>query len=259
MRRFWLAAILAITLNTTARAADLVVFAAASLTDALKDLAPLWEKQSGDKLQFSFAASSTLARQLDQGAPANLFMSADQKWMDWAQDRALIANASRRNLLGNALVLVMPKDSLRPVVISKSLDLASLLGSDGRIATGDPSNVPAGMYAKEALTKLGLWDIASPRIAGSDSVRSALLLVERHEAPLGIVYATDAAVAPNVAIAGVFPADSHSPIIYPCAVTKTGDTAQARKFLDFLAGPEAQAVFIKRGFTVLSAPAQPRS
>ena len=173
MRRLLCALVLAFAVQTTARAADLVVFAAASLTDALKDIAPIWEKQSGDKLQFSFAASSTLARQIEQGAPANLFISADTVWMDWSAQRNLIAADTRRNLLGNALVMVMPKDIVHPITISTSLNLAALLGADGRIATGDPGNVPAGIYAKEALTSLGLWGVAGPRIAGADSVRSA--------------------------------------------------------------------------------------
>lgn len=237
---------------SAARAADLVVFAAASLTDALKDIAPIWEKQGGSPLKFSFAASSTLARQMEQGAPANLFISADLQWMDWADQRHLVVSSTKRNLLGNTLVLVMPKDSVKPVTISSSLDLNALLGADGRIATGDPASVPAGIYARQAFTTLGLWDKVQPRIAGADSVRSALLLVSRHEAPVGIVYATDAAVDPGVAVAGVFPEDSHPPIVYPFAVATAGDTPEARKLLDFLAGPEASAVFAKRGFKLLA-------
>lgn len=248
MRRILFAAILCIALPLAAHAAEITVFAAASLTDALRDIAPIWEARGGARLRFNFAASSTLARQIEQGAPANVFASADEQWMDWSQTRNLIATDSRRTLLGNTLVLVMPKDTVKPVSISPSLDLAALLGPDGRIAVGDPSNVPAGIYAKEALTKLGLWERAQPHLASSDSVRSALLLVERHEAPLGIVYATDAAVAPGVAIAGTFPPESHSPITYPFAVVRGGDNADARAFLAFLTGPQAQAVFTKRGF-----------
>ena len=251
MRGFLVALALLFSVSA-ARAGDLVVFAAASMTDALKDIAPIWEKQGGSPLKFSFAASSTLARQMEQGAPANLFISADLQWMDWADRRHLVASATRRNLLGNTLVLVMPKDSVKPVTISASLDLNALLGADGRIATGDPASVPAGIYAKQAFTTLGLWDKAQPRIAGADSVRSALLLVSRHEAPVGIVYATDAAVDPGVAVAGVFPEDSHPPIVYPFAVATAGDTPEARKLLDFLAGPDASAVFAKRGFKLLA-------
>ena len=251
MRAILLAVCLVFSLSA-ARAADLVVFAAASMTDALKDIAPLWEAAGGAPLKFSFAASSTLARQLEQGAPANLFISADLQWMDWADQRHLIATATRRNLLGNTMVMVMPKDSVKPVSITPELDINALLGPDGRIATGDPASVPVGIYARQAFTKLGLWEKVQPRIAGAESVRAALLLVERHEAPVGVVYATDAAIAPGVAVAGSFPADSHPPIIYPFAVTTAGDTPEARKLLDFLSGPQARAVFAKRGFATLA-------
>ncbi len=251
MRQLLLAVLLACSISA-AQAADLVVFAAASLTDALKDIAPLWEKSGGAPVKFSFAASSTLARQIEQGAPANLFISADLQWMDWADQRHLVVTATRRNLLGNSMVLVMPKERVKQVQISPTLDILALLDPDGRIATGDPASVPVGIYAKQAFTNLGLWDKVQPRIAGAESVRAALLLVERHEAPIGIVYATDAAVDPAVAVAGTFPADSHPPIIYPFAVTSAGDTPEARKLLDFLAGPESRAAFAKRGFKLLA-------
>jgi molybdate transport system substrate-binding protein len=236
-------------LPLAARAQELTVFAAASLTDAFKDIAKPWEAAGHAKLRFNFAASSTLARQIEQGAVANLFASADEQWMDYVEQRHLIAAATRRDLLGNALVLVMPKDKVRPVRIGPGFDLLGLLGPDGRIATGDPSNVPAGIYAKQALTKLGLWQAAEPRLASADSVRSALLLVERGEAPVGIVYATDAAVAPGVAVAGIFPEDSHAPITYPFAVPSAGDTPEARALLEFLSTPAARAIFHARGFT----------
>jgi molybdate transport system substrate-binding protein len=232
----------------SARAQDLTVFAAASLTDAMKDIAPLWESGGRPKLRFNFAASSTLARQMEQGAPANLFASADEQWMDWAAARKLIVPETRRTLLGNTLVLVMPRDKVKPVTISPGMDIAALLGPGGRIAVGDPSNVPAGIYAQQALTKLGLWAAVEPHLARSDNVRSALLLVERGETPLGIVYSTDAAVAAGVAIAGTFPQDSYLKITYPFAVGANGDTPQARAFLDFLATPAAAAVFARRGF-----------
>jgi molybdate transport system substrate-binding protein len=224
------------------------VFAAASLTDALKDVGQVWEASGHPKLRFSFAASSTLARQIDQGAPANLFAAADQQWMNWAAQRRLIADDTRRTLLGNTLVLVMPKDRVHPVTIGPGWDLMALLGADGRLATGDPANVPVGIYAKQALIKLGLWSAVEPRLARTDDVRSALLLVERGEVPAGIVYSTDAAVSPGVAIAGTFPEDTHDPIVYPFAVTHVGDTPAARAFLDYVAGPEAGAIFAKRGF-----------
>jgi molybdate transport system substrate-binding protein len=232
-----------------AQAQTTMVFAAASLTDVMKDIDTLWQAKGHAKLRLSFAASSTLARQIEQGADANLFASADEQWMDDLQKHDLVAAGTRRTLLGNALVLVMPKDRVHPVAIGPGFDIMALLGPDGRLATGDPSNVPVGIYAQQALTRLGLWDQVKQRLAPTDSVRSALLLVERGEAPLGIVYSTDAAVSPGVAIAGTFPDSSHDPVTYPFAVTRTGDTPEARALLDFLAGPEAGAAFAKRGFT----------
>jgi len=231
-----------------AAAQQLTVFAAASLTDAMKDIGTVWHADGHPDLTFSFAASSTLARQIEQGAPANLFASADEQWMDYAERHDLIAAGTRRTLLGNSLVLVMPRDHLHQVAIGPDMDISALLGADGRIATGDPSNVPAGIYAKQALTKLGLWDKVSTRIASADSVRAALLLVERGESPVGIVYSTDVAVSPTLAIAGTFPEPSHDPITYPFAVTRAGDTKESRALLDFLAGPKAREIFIKRGF-----------
>jgi molybdate transport system substrate-binding protein len=231
-----------------ARADGLTVFAAASLTDALKDVDTLWQQQGHSKIRFSFAASSMLARQIDQGAPANLFASADQQWMDWVQTRKLIADKTRRTMLGNRLVLIMPSDAVRPVTIERGIDLLALLGPNGRLATGDPANVPVGIYAKQALTKLGLWEAIEPHLARTEDVRAALLLVSRGEAPAGIVYSTDAAVSQGVAVAGVFPADLHDPITYPFAVTRAGDTAEARAFMAFLAGPMAAEAFHRRGF-----------
>jgi molybdate transport system substrate-binding protein len=236
------------SLTTPARAAGLTVFAAASLTNAMQDIAAAWRKQGGVPIHLSLDSSSTLARQLEQGAPANLFASADVKWMDWAQQRKLIADDTRKTLLGNSLVLVMPHDHLTRVTISRDFDLAALLGANGRLAVGDPAHVPAGIYAKQALTHLGLWASVEHRLASAANVRAALLLVERGEAPAGIVYATDAAVAPGVAIAGTFPEDSHQPIAYPFAVTRAGDTKDARALMAFLAGPTAMGIFVKYGF-----------
>ena len=238
----------AVTFANPARAADLTVFAAASLTNAMKDVVAAWQKQGGVPIHLSLDSSSTLARQIEQGAPANIFASADLKWMDWAQQRKLIAEDTRRTLLGNKLVLVMPHDHLTHVTISKSLDLAVLLGAHGRLAVGDPAHVPAGLYAKQALTNLGLWSSVEHRLASAANVRAALLLVERDEAPAGIVYSTDAAVAPGVGVAGVFPESSHEPIAYPFAVTRTGNTKDARALMSFLAGPVAAKIFVKYGF-----------
>ncbi len=233
---------------TVARAQDLTVFAAASLTDALRDIGAAWVQAGHTPFKTSFAASSTLAKQIDQGAPANLFASADTKWMDWLDGRKLIAADTRRNLLGNALVLVVPADHPATLALAPGADLAGLLGAGGRLAVGDPAHVPAGTYAAQALRKLGLWDQVAERLARTEDVRSALLLVERGEAPAGIVYATDAAVSAKVTVAGRFPADSHDPIVYPFAVTTGGDSPAARELLAFLSGPAARAAFVKRGF-----------
>ena len=235
-----------------ARAESLTVFAAASLTDALKDIATLWTTASHPPPRLSFGSRSTLARQIEQGAPANLFASADEQWADYLATRNLLAEGTRRSLLGNSLVLVVPATSPRQFTLDSHLDITVLLGPAGRLATGDPRHVPVGIYAEQALRKLGLWDQVVPRLARTEDVRAALLLVERGEAPAGIVYATDAAISKGVAVAGTFPADSHDPISYPFAVTKAGDTAEARAFLTFLAGPEARAVFVRRGFVVIS-------
>lgn len=233
-----------------ARAQAVTVFAAASLTDAMKDIAAEWTKAGHKPLRLSFGASSSLARQIEQGAPANLFASADLKWMDYLAEKTLIAPDTRRNLLGNTLVLIVPADRPRQIAITPALDLAALLGANGRIATGDPAHVPVGLYAREALTKLSLWDAVMPRLARTEDVRAALLLVERGEAPAGIVYSTDAAASKGVSVAGTFPADSHQAITYPFAVTKAGDTPEARSVMTYLAGPEARALFSQRGFKV---------
>ncbi len=233
-----------------ALAQNLTMFAAASLTDALKDIAALWVKAGHQPPRLSFGSSSTLARQLEQGAPANLFASADEKWVDYLAQRNLLAADTRTSLLGNDLVLIVPADRGRQVRVDATLDIAGLLGPNGRLATGDPKHVPVGIYAEQALRKLGLWDMVQPRLASTEDVRAALLLVERGEAPAGIVYATDAAVSTGVVIAGVFPEDSHEPIAYPFAVTRAGDTAEARAFMAFIMGPDARAVFVRRGFKV---------
>ena len=233
-----------------ARAQTLTVFAAASLTDAMKDISALWVKAGHPAPRTSFDSSSTLARQIEQGAPVNVFASADEKWMDYLAKANLIAPDTRRDLLGNDLVLIVPATHPVHLDIGPGFDLSALLGPSGRLSTGDPAHVPAGIYAEHALRKLGLWDKVSPRLAAAPDVRSALLLVERGEAPAGIVYRTDAAVSKAVAVAGVFPDNSHDPITYPFAVTKAGDTQEARAFLAFLSTPEARAVWVKRGFKV---------
>lgn len=226
-----------------------MVFAAASLTDAMRALGQEWVARGHPAPRFAFAASSALARQIEQGAPADIFMSADEAWMDYLQQRNLIVTDTRTSPIGNALVLVAPADAARPLAITRETNLLALLGPDGRIATGDPAHVPAGRYARAALTWMGQWDALSPRLARADNVRAALLLVERGEAPYGIVYATDAAVGQGVRVVGTFPAASHAAITYPFALTRRAEgNTQARDFLAFVTGPGAQPVFRRLGF-----------
>ena len=224
----------------------LLVFAAASLADALPDIGTLWTAAGHGPVKFSFAASSTLAQQIEHGAPAAVFVSADEKWMDDLARHHAVVSATREDLLGNSLVLVEPKDTLKPVSLVQGVSLDPVLGPTGRLAVGDPSHVPAGIYAQQALEKLGLWPALQRRLAPADSVRSALRLVDLHEAPAGIVYATDVKATPSLGIAGTFPAASHDPIRYPAAVV--ADTPEARAFLAFLGSQPAQDVFEHYGF-----------
>ncbi|WP_209318564.1 molybdate ABC transporter substrate-binding protein [Falsiroseomonas selenitidurans] len=225
------------------------VFAAASLTDALRALGQAWAARGNPAPRLSFAASSALARQIEQGAGVDLFLSADEPWMDYLQSRGLILEASRISPIGNALVLVAPARPARaPVALGRGADLLAL-ADGGRIATGDPAHVPAGRYARAALEWMGQWNAVSPRLARADNVRSALLLVERGEVPLGIVYATDAAASRGVTVLGTFPAGSHPPITYPFALTRrAAGHAPARALHAFLAGPEATATWQRFGF-----------
>ena len=227
------------------------VFAAASLKNALDDVAASWAKEGKAAPKISYAASNTLAKQIEQGAPADLFFSADLDWMNYAQRQDLIRPDTRVSLLANRIVLIAPKDSTASVSMGPSLDLAPALGASGRLAMGNVDAVPAGKYGKAALEKLGAWAGVKDRIAQADSVRAALLLVSRGESPLGIVYATDAAADANVRIVATFPADSHPPIVYPVAVTKDARSPDAAPFLAYLRGPAARAAFERQGFTVL--------
>jgi molybdate transport system substrate-binding protein len=230
----------------------LTIFAAASMKNALDDVNAAYTKATGIKVVPSYAASSALAKQIEGGAPADVFVSADLKWMDYVQDKKAIKNDTRVNLLGNKLVLIAPKDSrIGNVTIGQGFDLAKLAG-DGRIATGDVKAVPVGLYAKAALEKLGSWAAAEPKFAMTDNVRAALVLVSRGEAALGIVYETDAKVDPGVKIVGAFPEGSHPPVIYPVAATATAKPDVA-SYLAFLRGKTARDIFEKYGFTVLSA------
>jgi molybdate transport system substrate-binding protein len=228
----------------------ITVFAAASMKNALDEASAAYTKQSGVKVVASYAASSALAKQIEQGAPAEVFVSADLQWMDYVANKKLIKDDSRVNLLGNKLVLIAPKDSkISNVTIGPGFDLAKLAG-DGRVTTGDVRAVPAGIYAKQALEKLGAWAAVQPKMAMAENVRAALVLVARGEAPLGIVYETDAKVEPGVKIVGAFPDDSHPPIIYPVALTVNAKP-DAIAYLAYLRTPAAKAVFEKYGFTVL--------
>jgi len=231
----------------------LTVFAAASMKNALDELNTAYAANTGVKIVASYAASSTLAKQIEQGAPADIFVSADTDWMDYAIARKDIDESTRINLLGNSLVLIAPKDSaIDNVAIGRGFDLAKLAG-DGRIAAGDVNAVPAGKYAKAALEDLGAWRTAEPKFAMADSVRAALTLVARAEAVLGIVYASDARIEPGVKIVGTFPADSHRPIIYPVAATAAAK-ADATGYLAFLRSSRAKTTFEKYGFTFLTRP-----
>jgi molybdate transport system substrate-binding protein len=234
-----------------AAAQQVTVFAAASLKDALEDAAKTFTASTGAPVRFSFAASSTLAKQIEQGAPADVFASADLDWMDYLAQRKLIQPDTRINLLGNRLVVVAA--TVSPLKELK-LDVASLRAAlgDGRLTTGEVTSVPVGKYAKTALEKLGLWDAVQPRLAMTESVRAALALVARGEAPLGIVYATDAAAEPKVKIVATFPPDSHPPIIYPFAVAADAKSDKAKQFLDFLKGPEARRAFEAQGFSMIT-------
>jgi molybdate transport system substrate-binding protein len=235
----------------SAASGDVVVFAAASLKNALDTVNADNQKAGGKHAEISYAASSTLAKQIENAAPADIFISADLKWMDYLDDKHLIDHASRINLLGNALVLIAPKDSKADVTIAPNFPLARLLGANGKLAMADPSSVPAGIYGKAALTKLGVWDSVSGRVAAAENVRAALALVARGEAPFGIVYKTDAAVEPNVKIVATFPADSVRPIIYPMALTASSKNPDAKAFFTYIRGPEAKKVFEGAGFDVL--------
>lgn len=231
----------------------LIVFGAASLTDVLQQVGPLYTRQSNVPVKFSFAASSALAKQIESGARVDVFLSADQDWMDYLQDQRLIDAATRTDLLGNRLVLIAPGDSKVSLKLVRGANVLAALGRHGRLATGDPDSVPVGKYAKAALTNLELWSALQSRLVRADNVRVALMYVARGEAPLGIVYATDAAIEPQVRIVDVFPESSHAPISYPVAATSR-PSAEALAFITFLRSDAARAVFTRAGFNVAPPP-----
>jgi molybdate transport system substrate-binding protein len=228
-----------------------VVFAAASLKNALDAINGQWQRETGKKAVISYAASSALAKQIEQGAPAQIFISADLDWMDYLASKNLIKAATRTNLLGNRIVLIARKDEAQPVEIKAGFDLNKIVG-EGRLAIANVESVPAGKYGKAALEKLGVWANVSNKIAQAENVRAALLLVSRGEAPAGIVYQTDAAADTNVKVIGLFPEDTHPPIIYPIAITANATAGDAATFLAYIKSANAKPMFEAQGFTVLS-------
>jgi molybdate transport system substrate-binding protein len=251
------AALVAVALPLTqasAQDASLTVFAAASLKNALDDTDAAFTKATGVKVVASYTASSALVKQIEQGAPADVFVSADLKWMDYAADHKLIKPDTRVNLLGNRLVLIAAKDSkLDKVDIGMGFDIAKLAG-DGRIAVADVKAVPAGLYAKAALESLGAWAAAEPKLAMAENVRATLAFVARGETPVGIVYETDAKIEPSVKIVGVFPESSHPPVTYPVAATAESINPAVASYLNFLRSPAAKTIFERYGFSYLIKP-----
>ncbi|MCR6630971.1 MAG: molybdate ABC transporter substrate-binding protein [Magnetospirillum sp.] len=244
-------AALAFGLSAAAAQADeILVFAAASLTNALNEVGESFTAKTGHVMKPSYAASSALAKQVEQGSPANVFASADLKWMDYLTEKKLVNADTRFNLLGNTLVLVAPADSkLTKLDIDAKTDIAALAGQ-GRIATGDPDSVPVGLYFKQAMERANQWKAVEPKLARAESVRAALTLVERGEAPIGVVYATDAAISKKVKVVGTFPASLHDPIVYPFALVTGKETPAAKAFLDYVKTNESKGVFAKYGFKV---------
>lgn len=232
-----------------AQAADVTVFAAASLKNALDGAAKLYQTKTGDKVSISYAASSALAKQIESGAPADIFFSADLDWMDYLQEKKLINVASRHTLLSNTLVLIAPKGSTVSLTIEKDFPIVQTLGPDGKLAMASVDSVPAGKYGKAALTTLGVWDAVSPHVVQAENVRAALAFVAKGEAALGIVYGTDAKSEPAVRAVGIFPEESHPKILYPVALTASAKP-EARKFLEFLLSSEAAPAFEAQGFSI---------
>jgi molybdate transport system substrate-binding protein len=233
------------------QAGEVTVFAAASLKNALDEAAKAYETKTGDKVVISYAASSALAKQIEGGAPADIFFSADLDWMDYLEKKNLINAASRKTFLGNTLVLIAPKDSTVSLSIEKNFPLLQALGPDGKLAMASVDSVPAGKYGKAALIYLGVWEAVAPRVAQAENVRAALAFVARSETPLGIVYGTDAKAEPAVRVVGTFPEESHPKIEYPVALLVNAKPA-ARTFLDFILSPEAAPIFEAQGFSILA-------
>jgi molybdate transport system substrate-binding protein len=241
------ALLLALLIPCPAFADDITVFAAASLKTALDAVAADWHAETGDTVTLVYGGTPAMAKQIEQGAPADIFIAASVDWMDYLVEAGLMQAGTRRDILGNALVLIAPAGTT-PVEVSPALDLAAMLG-DGKLSMALVDSVPAGQYGKAALVSLGQWDALEPRVVQSENVRAALALVALGEAPLGIVYASDAVAEPQVAVIGTFAPDTHLPIVYPAALTADAG-ASAAAFLDALTQPAAQAVFVANGFTL---------
>jgi molybdate transport system substrate-binding protein len=228
----------------------LTVFAAASTTNAVTEIGDIFAERNRERFVPSFASSSTLAKQIDNGAPADVYISANIKWMKYLEERKMIEKGTRIDLLSNRIVLIVPADSsVDRIEIAPGFDLLKII-ADGRLSMGDPDHVPAGIYGKQALERLGVWATIEKRVARSRDVRAALALVERGEAPVGLVYATDAAISKKVKVVGVFPESSHPSIVYPVAVIAGKRTPATDRFMELLRSPDAAAVFEKFGFSV---------
>lgn len=236
------------TTGQSAEKAIVTVFAASSLKDVLEEVGRSFTTETGIPARFSFAASSALARQIESGSPADVFISADQQWMDYLATRKLIRTETRVDIVSNSLVLVAPADSRLSLRIAPGFDVAKALGKNGRLSVGDPASVPAGKYAAAALTKLGVWNQVRDRIIPADNVRTALNFVALGEAPLGIVYATDARGNGRVRVVDTFPPSSHDRITYPAAANASS-TADAARFVKFLRSDKAQLIFERAGFS----------
>lgn len=237
------------TLSSTLSIADqkITVYAAASLTNAIGEIATQYEKEQAVKVVGSYAASSSLAKQIENGAPADVFISADLKWMNYLQDKSKIAVDTRKHLLNNKLVLIAPKGQGFKVQTDKSFDLSKAF--EGRLCTGDLESVPVGIYAKQSLMSLNWWSGIKTRIVGTQDVRAALAFVERGECAAGIVYETDAKISSKTEIVATLPSESHDPIVYPVAVV-TGAKPEAKAFVDYLSSPQAGNIFLKYGFSI---------
>jgi molybdate transport system substrate-binding protein len=247
-----LSALVFVATPPSAQAQDkgLVIFAAASMKSALDDIAAAWSAQKGKTPAISYASSGTLAKQIEQGAPADIFISADLQWMDYLDKAKLLKAGTRRNLLGNKLVLIEPADQQTTLKIKMKFDLAGVTG-DGKIAVCTVTSCPGGIYAKEALQSLAVWDAVEPKLAQAENIRAALALVARGEAKFGVVYETDAKAEPKVKIVDVFPETTHAPIVYPIAVVAASKNPEAEFFEAFLTSQVAAKIFDAKGFTML--------